>query len=204
MFFPSRPPRGALMRRHDGGTGRGTRGGGRHIHVPGRPPEQTSKRATTGPRRPAPVQGKRRSIPHGAPGGRDASADASARTHSGSPERTREDLSEISGHAPSRRAIPLISGEGKEERLRANPRAQQRTEAAMLCALSATRMNRLERRQCRNSPSPGGGGSRAQRAGWGEREASLISAHPDRLRFAAAVDPPPPGEVGTERVAICF
>ena len=32
-------------------------------------------------------------------------------THFGSPERTREDLSEISGHAPSRRAIPLMSGE---------------------------------------------------------------------------------------------
>src|SRR5262245_5981228 len=58
------------------------------------------------------------------------------------------------------------------------------------------------------SPSPGGGASRATRAGWGEREASLsISPHPDRFRHSAsktrvnalmvtAVDPPPPGKGG--------
>ena len=41
------------------------------------------------------------------------------------------------------------------------------------------------------------------RAGWGERQASLLSPHPDRLaslRSAPAVDPPPPGEGKPRRI----
>src|SRR5262249_61326769 len=48
---------------------------------------------------------------------------------------------------------------------------------------------RLRRARC--PPSPGGGGSRAERAGGGERGASAeISPHPDRLPSPPPLAPP--------------
>src|SRR5262249_59749626 len=65
-------------------------------------------------------------------------ADASARTHFGSPERTREDLSEISGHAPSRRAIPLALGDAKGD---GPPRARAKSGAGKALAPTNSRPN---------------------------------------------------------------
>ena len=67
---------------------------------------------------------------------------------------------------------------------------------------------------CRGSPSPLRGGSRAKRAGWGSKlwvRRLLIpnsDPHPDRLRFAQAVDPPHqgrsrPSSTGMGRLTSC-
>src|SRR6185436_18742694 len=52
------------------------------------------------------------------------------------------------------------------------------------------------------SPSPGGGGSRAKRAGWGELPLLAQEITPPRLpSLRSAVDPPPPGEGEESQVA---
>src|SRR5262249_12284950 len=62
----------------------------------------------------------------------------------------------------------------------------------------------VKRRSCRESPSPGGGGSRAKRAGWGECETQreLTPPRPPRsLRSPQRSTLPLQGRVGTESVA---
>jgi hypothetical protein len=99
-------------------------------------------------------------------------------------------------HASSRRAIPLAWGTEKESKDGRPPTPKQTTGASMALA-NRMKTGSTAREPRRESPSPGEGGSRAKRAGWGERKAqSRHSPHPDRLRSASAVDPPPPGEGG--------
>src|SRR5215468_5792352 len=130
----SRPSRGVVARRREGGAGCGTRERGKRKPRPraalGKPPRDTK---TAGSVRLA-VNAKA-VMPRGASRRRGRTRHVRQGPGVPGPPVKNGPVWRNPGHAPSRRAAPLVWGREREKRLRANPRARTRTGADFVCAL---------------------------------------------------------------------
>ena len=141
--------------------------------------------------RPDPTRRSRGGRRHsGAPGGGVPARHAHRKVQLRRSANRRSAPSRMRGKRKEEAPAPRLANKGADE--------SRLYECACLHAGCLTIESEMSARWCRgSSPSPGGGGSRAKRAGWGDLLAKMkASPHPDCLRFAPAVDPPPPGEGG--------